>query len=203
MREADVTPCTSILLSESSELMQRWINGKWGQTRLSPRSPAFHGISSNKKTRKADRDPPYDNNRPAGYADAARRRYCYPRQVRGGIDSPRGTAQRIPPSGSRSPRRQGAASPGPVRQTGGEMSLSNFYDNRILPYAIDWACGLPTFERGREQVCSRAGGRVLEVGIGTGRNLRYYKPENLTCLCGVDPGLHPKAHKRASPRRAG
>lgn len=77
------------------------------------------------------------------------------------------------------------------------MSLSNFYDNRILPYAIDWACGLPTFERGSEQVCSRAGGRVLEVGIGTGRNLRYYKPENLTCLCGVDPGLHPKAHKRA------
>lgn len=75
--------------------------------------------------------------------------------------------------------------------------MGNFYDDHILPHAIDWICGLPTFERGREKVCSQAAGRVLEVGIGTGRNLPYYKPEKLTCLCAVDPGLHAKAHKRA------
>lgn len=42
-----------------------------------------------------------------------------------------------------------------------------------------------------------ASGRVLEIGIGTGRNFPYYKPAQITCLCGVDPGLHPKAGRRA------
>lgn len=75
--------------------------------------------------------------------------------------------------------------------------MGNFYDDHILPYAIDLICGLPTFERGRAEIVREAAGRVLEVGIGTGRNLPYYRPEQLKCLCGIDPGLHPKAGKRA------
>jgi ubiquinone/menaquinone biosynthesis C-methylase UbiE len=76
--------------------------------------------------------------------------------------------------------------------------MGNFYDDRILPHAIDVICGLPTFERGRAQIVPQASGRVLEVGIGTGRNLPYYLPEQIQCLCGIDPGLHPKAGKRAA-----
>lgn len=33
--------------------------------------------------------------------------------------------------------------------------------------------------------------------MGTGRNLPYYKPDKLACLCGIDPWLHPKAERRA------
>lgn len=33
--------------------------------------------------------------------------------------------------------------------------------------------------------------------MGTGRNLPYYQPGKLTCLCGIDPRLHPKAERRA------
>jgi ubiquinone/menaquinone biosynthesis C-methylase UbiE len=40
------------------------------------------------------------------------------------------------------------------------------------------------FEDGREWVCSRAQGDVLEVAIGTGRNLPFY-PEGVR-LTGVD-----------------
>jgi ubiquinone/menaquinone biosynthesis C-methylase UbiE len=75
--------------------------------------------------------------------------------------------------------------------------VGNFYDDHILPHATDFICGLPTFERGRERLVSEASGRVLEIGMGTGRNLPYYRPGNLTCLCGIDPGLHPKAERRA------
>lgn len=79
--------------------------------------------------------------------------------------------------------------------------MSNFYDNHILPQVIDFACGLPTFEQGRKQLLPQASGRVLEIGMGTGRNLPYYRREQLKCLCGIDPGMHPKAQRRA--KRAG
>ena len=75
--------------------------------------------------------------------------------------------------------------------------MKHFYDTHVLPRVIDLVCGLPTFERGRISLLPEASGRVLEIGIGTGRNLPYYQPEKLTCLCGLDPGLHPKAGQRA------
>lgn len=75
--------------------------------------------------------------------------------------------------------------------------MGNFYDDHILPHATDFVCGLPSFEGGRASLLSEASGRVLEIGMGTGRNLPYYQPGKLTCLCGIDPGLHPKAERRA------
>jgi SAM-dependent methyltransferase len=40
------------------------------------------------------------------------------------------------------------------------------------------------FEGGREWVCSRARGDVLEISIGTGRNLPFYGPD--VRLTGID-----------------
>jgi ubiquinone/menaquinone biosynthesis C-methylase UbiE len=73
----------------------------------------------------------------------------------------------------------------------------NFYERRILPQLIDLVCALPTFQRERGKVVPQAAGRVLEVGIGTGRNLPFYRREAVQCVCGVDPGLHPRARRRA------
>jgi SAM-dependent methyltransferase len=53
------------------------------------------------------------------------------------------------------------------------------------------------FGDGRAWVCSQATGEVLEVAIGTGRNLPYYPPD--VCLTGVDytPAMLDLARERA------
>jgi len=54
------------------------------------------------------------------------------------------------------------------------------------------------FRGGREWVCSRATGRVLEVAVGTGRNLGLYPPG--VHLTGVDlsPAMLALARRRAA-----
>ena len=74
----------------------------------------------------------------------------------------------------------------------------NWYERNILPAALDFACGMPMISRMRELVVPRAQGRVLEVGIGTGLNMRYYDKSRITHITGLDPGLqmHPLALER-------
>lgn len=54
------------------------------------------------------------------------------------------------------------------------------------------------FTGGRQWVCRQAAGRVLEVGIGTGRNLAHYPPQ--VHLTGIDlsPAMLDRARARAS-----
>ncbi|WP_210545900.1 class I SAM-dependent methyltransferase [Rhodoferax sp. PAMC 29310] len=75
---------------------------------------------------------------------------------------------------------------------------SSWYDRHVLPSALDWACGLPMVRRQRDLVVPRAYGRVLEVGIGTGLNMRHYDKSRVTHITGLDPALelHPLAQRR-------
>ena len=75
---------------------------------------------------------------------------------------------------------------------------TNWYDRNILPTALDLACGMPMIGRMRQLVVPRAQGRVLEVGIGTGLNMRYYDKSSVTHVTGLDPALqlHPLAQER-------
>lgn len=79
----------------------------------------------------------------------------------------------------------------------------NPYDRYFLPYLIDWTCGSRIFDRQRQKVIPQARGRVLEVGLGTGRNLRHYDSTQLEAFHGLEPSLHMHhlADKRA--RRVG
>ena len=54
------------------------------------------------------------------------------------------------------------------------------------------------FGRMRAQVVARAQGRVLEVGIGTGLNMRYYNKARVTHITGLDPAIqmYPLAQER-------
>lgn len=74
----------------------------------------------------------------------------------------------------------------------------NFYDRYLLPYLIDMACGIKPVQRQRAKVVPRATGRVLEIGIGTGRNLPFYDKSKLDALYGLDPAeqMHGLARKR-------
>ena len=79
----------------------------------------------------------------------------------------------------------------------------NWYDRVVLPYAIDIACGMPMVQKQRCQLVPQAQGRVLEIGMGTGRNLPFYDRNRVTRLVGVDPALqmHHLAQQRS--RKAG
>ena len=68
----------------------------------------------------------------------------------------------------------------------------------MLPQVVDLICGMPSFQKARAELLPRASGNILEIGIGTGRNLPFYKPAQVQCLCGIDPGLHSRAKKRAA-----
>ena len=76
---------------------------------------------------------------------------------------------------------------------------ANWYDKRVLPYLLDFACGLAPIARQRRKVIPRAAGRVLEVGIGTGLNLRFYDRSKIQALVGVDPSeqMHALARRRS------
>ena len=68
--------------------------------------------------------------------------------------------------------------------------LENWYDRHILPTMLDMACGMPMISRMRQRVVPQAVGRVLEVGIGTGLNMRHYNQQRVTHITGLDPALH-------------
>ena len=74
----------------------------------------------------------------------------------------------------------------------------NWYDRHILPWLIDIACGLPMVQGRRAALVPQARGRVLEIGMGTGRNLPFYDSSRLTQLVGVDPAL--QMHRLAQRR---
>lgn len=79
-----------------------------------------------------------------------------------------------------------------------ERMSANWYERHILPAALDFACGMPMIGRMRQLVVPRAHGRVLEVGIGTGLNMRYYDKTRVLHITGLDPSLqlHPLARER-------
>lgn len=73
----------------------------------------------------------------------------------------------------------------------------SFYEQHILPHVIDFACGDKVIMEQRQHVLAAAEGRVLEVGMGSGLNLRYYDPNKVDFVWGLEPsdGMRKKAHK--------
>lgn len=75
-----------------------------------------------------------------------------------------------------------------------------FYGERILPHLIRLTMAGRDFVPYRERVVARAEGRVLEVGIGAGDNLRYYGSQ-VREIIGLEP--HPKLAALARRAAAG
>lgn len=79
------------------------------------------------------------------------------------------------------------------------MTTPNWYERRVLPWLIDFACGMKSVGQQRAKVIPLARGRVLEIGLGTGLNLPFYDTARVSELVGVEPALtmHRLALKRS------
>jgi ubiquinone/menaquinone biosynthesis C-methylase UbiE len=60
------------------------------------------------------------------------------------------------------------------------------YATQIFPRLMDWVMARPAFSQLRAALLQPASGEVLEIGFGTGLNLRHY-PTTITRLSIVDP----------------
>lgn len=63
----------------------------------------------------------------------------------------------------------------------------SFYSSAVAPRLVSALCGLGPITRQRRRIVPRAKGHVLEIGIGSGRNLPFYDPETVASVIGVDP----------------
>ncbi len=72
-----------------------------------------------------------------------------------------------------------------------------FYEEQILPRGINWTLCWPRFSKLRQQYLKDVGGKVLEVGFGTGLNLPHYT-SRVTHLYALDPS---KLGRRLAEKR--
>jgi ubiquinone/menaquinone biosynthesis C-methylase UbiE len=79
----------------------------------------------------------------------------------------------------------------------------SFYDRRILPELIGCACRTRALTRQRAKLVPMAQGEVLELGIGAGANLRFYDPDQVRTVHGLDPSPELRARAAGAPKALG
>ncbi len=77
----------------------------------------------------------------------------------------------------------------------------SFYQKRVVPYLIHASMRQEVFAAYRRRLAAAASGSVLEVGVGSGLNIRYYGDE-VTRLIGLDPSPKLLAMARDAARLA-
>ena len=63
----------------------------------------------------------------------------------------------------------------------------SFYEKNILPYVLNLSCNSKPIDYQRKKVIPDATGKVLEIGIGPGSNLKHYDNTKVTSILGIDP----------------
>ena len=76
--------------------------------------------------------------------------------------------------------------------------FAELYDRHVLPTLLDFACGMKAINRQRQKVVPKATGKVLEIGIGTGLNMRHYDAAKVEKIIGLDPAM--QMHRLAKKR---
>lgn len=62
-----------------------------------------------------------------------------------------------------------------------------FYERHVLPHMLDCVCGMKSIADMRAKVVPQAHGVVLEIGIGSGLNFKFYDEKKVKRVIGLDP----------------
>jgi len=81
--------------------------------------------------------------------------------------------------------------------------MTSFYDRHIMPRLIGCACATKPIMKQRAKVVPLATGKVLELGIGGGLNLGFYRPSAVESVSGVDPSPELRRRAQSAERPAG
>jgi ubiquinone/menaquinone biosynthesis C-methylase UbiE len=75
-----------------------------------------------------------------------------------------------------------------------------FYSRYLLPPLISCGCGAKPIAEQRSRIVPRAEGVVLELGMGSGHNLRFYDPDKVSRVYGLEPeaGMLARARSRVA-----
>ena len=78
--------------------------------------------------------------------------------------------------------------------------IGRLYEKHLLPKMLDCCCSTKPINYQRNKVVPYAKGKILEIGIGSGINIPFYKKSQIEKLYGLDPSeeLNRMAHKVAS-----
>ena len=78
--------------------------------------------------------------------------------------------------------------------------IGSLYEKYLLPKMLDCCCSTKPINYQRNKVVPHAKGKILEIGIGSGINIPFYKKSQIEKLYGLDPSeeLNHMAHKVAS-----
>ena len=68
-----------------------------------------------------------------------------------------------------------------------EHANPGLYRRVFAPRFVSALCGCGAIMEQRQRIVPRATGVVLEIGIGSGRNVPFYDPANVDRVIGVDP----------------
>lgn len=63
----------------------------------------------------------------------------------------------------------------------------SWYEQRILPRLVNFACGVRPAQKQREKIVPLAMGDVLEIGFGSGLNLPFYDRDRVRRIWGLEP----------------
>jgi ubiquinone/menaquinone biosynthesis C-methylase UbiE len=61
-----------------------------------------------------------------------------------------------------------------------------FYGTHVLPHLVHRVCGSRTLDDMRRRVCAGLAGEVVEIGFGSGSNVKFY-PSTVTGVHAVEP----------------
>ena len=65
--------------------------------------------------------------------------------------------------------------------------IQGLYNQYVCPHLINWVMQAKPISKQRKKIIQKAIGRVLEIGIGSGLNFKYYNQSKVSEVFAVEP----------------